>query len=594
MTMNQIRKTKIVCTLGPAVDDFDSIKRLITSGMNVARLNFSHGSHDEHRRRIQHVREASFELGIPVAIMVDTKGPEIRTGDITDGGTIELHHDNRISITTEDVPGTQERISVSYRKLAEDVEPGHHIFIADGLIDLEVDRVEENEIHCVIRHGGVMGSRKNVNVPGIRPQLPSMTDKDRQDILFAIEEGVDFIAASFIRRADNVVDIREILDREESTIRIIAKIEDEEGLENIDDIIRVSDGVMVARGDLGVQLSTEQIPMAQKRVIAKCNRQNKPVITATQMLDSMIHNPNPTRAELTDVANAIFDGTDCVMLSGETASGKHPFASATMLHRIAMAVELSDEYRVRCREHFESFREITHDMGHAVAKSAYSLAHDVEASAIICPSMRGNSPRLLSQFRPLATILAVTVSDAVQRQLLVHWGIVPIRTEVVSDSDAMIQNALRLALAGGYVQRLDRVVTAAGIPVNSPIMMNTVKVHFLGNILSRGHSGFGGTASGRVVKCHDPQTARRRLKLDGTEIMVTRAFTREHLPLAEGLAGVIVEEGSPVPPEEIQQRCPSLVYIGEVSEAFDSFEERLYVSLDSEELIIYEGIVSGE
>ncbi|MFW6368500.1 MAG: pyruvate kinase [Spirochaetota bacterium] len=594
MTKTQIRKTKIVCTLGPAVDDFESIKRLIESGMNVARLNFSHGSHDEHRRRIQHVRDASFELDTPVAIMVDTKGPEIRTGDIADDGAIELQHDHRVIITTEQVAGTEERISVSYDKLTEDVEPGHHVFIADGLIDLEVERVEGNDIHCIVRHGGIIGSKKNVNVPGIRPQLPSMTEKDRQDILLAIEEGVDFIAASFIRRADNIVDIREILDRDESPIRIIAKIEDEEGLENIDAIIRVADGVMVARGDLGVQLSTEQIPMAQKRVIAKCNRENKPVITATQMLDSMIHNPNPTRAELTDVANAIFDGTDCVMLSGETASGKHPFASAAMLHRIAMAVELSEEYRQRCREHFESFRGITHDMGHAVAKSAYSLAHDVEASAIISPSLRGNSPRLLSQFRPLATIIAVTVSESVQRQLLLHWGVVPIRTEVVTDSDAMIQNALRLALSGGYVERLDRVVTAAGIPVNSPIMMNTVKVHFLGNILSRGRSGFGGTVSGRVVKCNDPQTARRRLKRDGTEIMITRKFTREHLPLVAGLAGIIVEEGSPVPPEEIQRRNESVVYIGEVPKAFDSFEERLYVSIDSEELLIYEGIISGE
>ena len=592
--MTQIRKTKIVCTLGPAVDDFESIKRLIESGMNVARLNFSHGSHDEHRGRIQHIRDASFELDTPVAIMLDTKGPEIRTGDIADGGTIELQHNHKVVMTTEQVDGTADRLSVSYDKLPEDVEPGHHIFVADGLIDLEVERVEGNDIHCLIRNGGVMGSRKNVNVPGIRPQLPTMTEKDRQDILFAIEEGVDFIAASFIRRADNVVDIREILDRDESNIRIIAKIEDEEGLENIDEIIRVADGVMVARGDLGVQLSTEQIPMAQKRVITKCNRENKPVITATQMLDSMIHNPNPTRAELTDVANAIFDGTDCVMLSGETANGKHPFASAAMLHRIAMAVELSEEYRQRCREHFESFRGITHDMGHAIAKSAYSLAHDVEASAIISPSMRGNSPRLLSQFRPLATIIAVTVSESVHRQLLLYWGVVPIRTETVGDSDAMIQNALRLALAGGYVERLDRVITAAGIPVNSPIMMNTVKVHFLGNILSRGRSGFGGTVSGRVVKCHDPQAARRRLKRDGSEIMITRKFTREHLPLVEGLAGVIVEEGSPVPPEEVQSRNESIVYIGEVPEAFDSFEERLYVSLDSEELIVYEGIISGE
>ncbi len=592
--MHLIRKTKLVCTLGPSVDDYESVKRLIDYGMNVARFNFSHGTHDEHRSRLENVRRASEELGTPVATMLDTKGPEIRTGILAGDESIELLHDAKIVVTTDEVLGTKDRISVSYKELPDDVAPGYHIFIADGLIDLEVDEVRGNDIHCTVRNGGMLGSRKNVNVPGVRSRLPSITEKDVQDILFAVDEGMDFIAASFIRRAENVVEIRDILHEKESHIRIVAKIEDEEGLDNIDEIIRVADGVMVARGDLGVQLSTEQIPLAQKRIIHKCNRQNKPVITATQMLDSMIHNPNPTRAELTDVANAIFDGTDCVMLSGETAGGKHPFRSVQMLDRIARAVESSPEYLEHCREYYLSYREITHDMGHAVAKAAYVLAEDVGATAIIAPTMRGNSPRLLAQFRPPAVIIAVTTNDSVQRQMLMHWGIVPIRTEVVDDSDAMIQNAIRSSLAAGYVKRLDRVVTAAGIPVNSPIMMNTVKVHFLGNILSRGRIGFGGSTSGKVRKVDDAEGARRRLRLDGSEILLTREFTADYLPLVHALAGVISEEPSSVSHEEIEHANPSIVYLGEVPNAFSTLENNLRVSLDSDELLVLEGIVTGE
>lgn len=592
--MHFTRKTKLVCTLGPAVDDYESVKRLIDSGMNVARFNFSHGTHDEHRTRLEKTRRASDELGIPVATMLDTKGPEIRTGDLAGDGSIELLHDARMVLTTDEVPGTAERLSVSYKELPLDVSAGYHIFIADGLIDLEVDEVQGNDIHCTVRNGGMLGPRKNVNVPGVRSRLPSLTEKDVHDLLFAVDEGMDFIAASFIRRSENVAEIKNLLHERGSHIRVIAKIEDEEGLDNIDEIIDVADGVMVARGDLGVQLSTEQIPLAQKRIIHKCNRRNKPVITATQMLDSMIHNPNPTRAELTDVANAIFDGTDCVMLSGETAGGKHPFRSVQMLDRIARAVESSPEYREHCREYYHTYREITHDMGHAVAKAAYVLAEDVGATAIIAPTMRGNSPRLLAQFRPPATIIAVTTSDKVQRQMLMHWGIVPIRTEIVEDSDAMIQNALKSSLAAGYVKRLDRVVTAAGIPVNSPIMMNTVKVHFLGNILNRGQIGFGGSTSGKIKKCDDADSARRRLQLDGSEIILVRELTEDYLPLVPGLAGVVSEERSSIPPGKIRETNPSLVYLGDVPNAFSTLENNLHVSLDSDELLVLEGIVTGE
>ena len=331
-----LRKTKIVCTIGPAVRDQVHIQQLLLNGMNIARFNFSHGDHAYHLESMKIVREASHQTGIPVALMLDTKGPEIRTGQMKDDRTVQLMTGKHLIVTTDEVEGTEECVSISYKNLPHEITPGKHIYIADGVIDLEVETVQGNAIHCLIRQGGTIGSRKNVNVIGVRTALPAITEKDEQDILFGIEQQVDFIAASFIRKSSDVLDIREILDKHQSNIHVIAKIEDEEGVENIDDIINVSNGIMVARGDLGVQLKTEDIPLVQKRIIQKCNTANKPVITATQMLDSMIHNPRPTRAEASDVANAIFDGTDAVMLSGETASGSYP----------VQAVHTNAQYRV--------------------------------------------------------------------------------------------------------------------------------------------------------------------------------------------------------------------------------------------------------
>jgi pyruvate kinase len=586
----QLRKTKIICTLGPAVDSVESMVGLLRAGMNVARFNFSHGNHEEHRERIARIREAGTRADIPVALMMDTKGPEIRTGPIADDAKIEIARDDRITITTDEVDGTRDRIGITYKQLPHEVGPGKHIFVADGLIDLEVERVEGHNVHCLVRSGGVIGSRKNVNIPGVRVSLPSMTEKDKADIVFAMENGMDYIAASFIRNAGNVTEIQDLIASRDSLIRVIAKIEDLEGLENIDEIIRVSSGVMVARGDLGVQLSTEDIPLAQKRIIEKCNVQNKPVITATQMLDSMIHNPKPTRAELTDVANAIFDGTDAVMLSGETATGKYPLGAVETMHKIAMAVETSDEYRRHCEKYFDLFGD-SEDIGHAVAKSAYLVARETGAAAIVAPTLRGNTPRLISKFRPPQSIIAATTSEQAYRQLLLHWGIFPILTEHVQDSDLMIQNALRKALRSGYAKRLDKVVTAAGIPLNSPIPMNTIKVHFLGSILNRGHKGFGKSCSGRVVLAESSEEAALRLQRDGNEILVTRSLDPMHRELLSQVRGVILEETSTLSPEEIREENPEIVYIAEVPHALQTFEPSQIVSLDGEEKIIYEGML---
>lgn len=588
--MDRLRKTTIVCTLGPAVDDLDRMKDLLRAGMNIARFNFSHGDHAEQARRLEMIRRASTETGIPVGILLDTKGPEIRTGVMADDAKVQLEPEHRITITTEEIEGTADRVGINYKQLPHEVGPGKHIFVADGLIDLEVLSVEGTEVHCVVRSGGTLGSRKNVNIPGVRVSLPAITDKDKKDITFAIDHGMDFIAASFVRKPADVSEIQRILQDRGCDIHVIAKIEDREGLENIEDIIRVSQGIMVARGDLGVQLSTEQIPLAQKRIIDACNRANKPVITATQMLDSMIQNSYPTRAETTDVANAIFDGTDAVMLSGETAGGSYPVRATETLHRIAMAVEESPEYLARCEKYF-TFHQSSSDIGHAIAKAAYLVARDIEASAVVAPTLRGNTPRLISKFRPRANIIAVTTSETAFRQLLLPWGIFPILSEHVTDSELMIQKALQRSLHRGYVSRLDKVVTAAGIPVNSPFPMNTIKVHFLGNILNRGHRAAGGTCSGRIVKAKTVEEAAAAIKNTGDEILLTPTLEPEHRPLLGSLVGVVVEEETYLSPEEALAENPELVMIAEVPEAVDQFEENQIVSLDGAEKIIYEGLL---
>ncbi len=585
-----LRKTKIVCTLGPAVDNVETMKALLVAGMNIARFNFSHGSHEEHKRRIEMLREASNAAGIPVALLLDTKGPEIRTGVIKGGGTVTLNRDDEIVLTTDTIEGDEKFLSVSYQNLPYEVEAGGNIYIADGLLNLEITDIRDNRIHCVVRSGGTLGSRKNVNVPGVKTALPAITEKDEVDIRFGISMEMDFLAASFIRKPVDVQTIQALVDSEQGHMRIISKIEDEEGLENIAELTRLSAGIMVARGDLGVQLETEQIPMAQKRIIQQCNRQNKPVITATQMLDSMITNPKPTRAELTDVANAIFDGTDAVMLSGETAGGKYPVAAVETMHRIAIEIERSPEYIKRSKDYF-FFHASSNDIGEAIAKAAYVVATDVEASAIVAPTLRGHSPRLLSKYRPVQPIIAVTTSDVVHRQLLLNWGIHPLLATYAHDSEIMVQNALSLALKRGYIRRNDKVVTAAGIPLNSPIMMNMVKVHYLGNILNRGQRGFGSICSGRLVKAHDFEEAIHRLERDGSEILLVPEITEAFLPLLKDLRGLVVEKRPVIPIEEIQTHSPDLILVAEVRDAYRQFEHRQSISIDGEEKIIYEGFL---
>ena len=595
------RKTKIVCSLGPASDTDETVRRLILAGMNVARFNFSHGTHEWHREAMDRVKRVSAELGKTIAILLDTKGPEIRTGMVKDNKDITITAGDKIDVTADDslcfgcTGGKPGHLSLSWKDVAAKVKPGIRILIADGLIELDVDHVDGKHVLCVAHNSGVIGSKKNVNLIGIHAGLPIMAQQDRDDIAFGVEQNIDFVAASFVSFPEEVTEIREYLTALGSKARIIAKIENEEGLDNIAEIIHRADGIMVARGDLGVQVPTERIPLAQKMIIGKCREAGKTVITATQMLDSMIVNPRPTRAELTDVANAIFDGTDALMLSGETASGKYPVEAVETMDRIARTTEDSEEYCARMKSIDRTYQLDT-NIGHIVAHSAYQLAADIKAMAIVIPTMSGNTARLISRFRPEQTIIAVTPDRQICRQLMLDWGVVPMLTKVVTDSETMVQNSVKMAIDAGAVSLSDRIVMAAGIPLGSPLMVNTIKVLLVGNVLARGAgSGFCDVSrprtSGRIVHPSDIDDALHRVREDNSCILVCRRLTRDYLPLLHLINGIIAEFGSDLSEDLLKQISDKLVWITNVPSARHSLEEGLSVTIDGEQGLVYEGII---
>ncbi|GIO39354.1 pyruvate kinase [Paenibacillus antibioticophila] len=468
-----MRKTKIVCTIGPSSESLENIKKLIMAGMNVARLNFSHGDYEEHGGRIKTIRQASAELGKSIAILLDTKGPEIRTGKLKEE-PIELEQDELITLTTEEILGDKDRISITYSDLPNDVEVGSTILIDDGLIGLTVLDIQGTEIKCRIVNGGTIKSKKGVNVPGVNISLPGITEKDANDIKFGIEQGVDFIAASFVRKASDVLEIRELLEKNNAThIHIISKIENQQGVDNLDEILEVSDGLMVARGDLGVEIPAEDVPLAQKRMIEKCNRVGKPVITATQMLDSMQRNPRPTRAEASDVANAIFDGTDAIMLSGETAAGKYPVESVLTMSRIAEKAESALEYReIFIKQSNAQQTTVTEAISQSVANSALEL----NAKAIISSTETGYTARMVSKYRPKAPIIAVTTEESTMRRLALNWGVTPVKGKIATSTDEMFDYAMKGGLDSGLVKEGDLVVITAGIPLGRSGSTNLVKI----------------------------------------------------------------------------------------------------------------------
>ena len=456
-----MKKTKIVCTMGPNTDNREIMKELALNGMDVARFNFSHGDHAEHKHRLEILESVREELGIPIASLLDTKGPEIRTGKLKDGKKVTLKEGDLYTLTTEEIVGDETRGYINYAGLAEDVKPGDRILIDDGLIELHVREVNGTDIVCRIENGGELGEKKGVNVPGVRVKLPALTDKDKEDIRFGVDAGFDFVAASFVRNADAIREIREILDEKGSAMQIIAKIENEEGIENIDSIIEASDGIMVARGDMGVEIPAEKVPHIQKMIIRKCNLACKVVITATQMLDSMIRNPRPTRAEVSDVANAVYEGTDAVMLSGETAMGSYPIEAVRMMSQIAEESEKYLDYMFYQRRKVSA--ENLRNISNTVCYSSVATASDLEAPVIVAPSVSGFTTRMLSKWRPKALIAGLSPSMTAVRQMQLYWGVKSFHAKRAESTDALLFASVELLKEKGIVKEGEIVVATAGV-----------------------------------------------------------------------------------------------------------------------------------
>lgn len=532
-----MQRTKIVCTIGPACEQIDVLKAMMEAGMNVARLNFSHGTHEEHAERIKAVRQAARELGRNVAILLDTKGPEIRLGQFAQE-PVSLKAGDKVVLTTENILGTAERMPVSYRGLPQDVNTGDIILVADGLIELRVIETSRRDVTCEVVNGGELTSRKGINLPGIRVNLPPVTDQDVADITFGIRQDLDFIAASFVRKANDVVAIRQIVEESDAQLDIIAKIESREAVDNLNDIIKVADGIMVARGDLGVEIPAEEVPLIQKIIIQKCNKAGKSVITATQMLESMIHNPRPTRAEASDVANAILDGTDAVMLSGETAAGNYPVEAVATMARIARTTEAALQYEeILASKRKGLSRTVTDAISHATC----TTAHDLGAAAIITSTESGYTAKMVSKYRPRAPIIAVTPKHSVMRKLGLIWGVNPLLMARIEDTDGMIEAAVDASLKAGLIKGGDLVVITAGVPVGLHGTTNLIKVHTVGNILARG-TGIGArglTGIARIVR--SAKEAEEKVKAG--DILVTYATDRDFIPVIKKAGALITEMG---------------------------------------------------
>ena len=536
-----MRKTKIICTLGPSTDKGDVLRELIANGMNVARFNFSHGSYEEHGGRLANLKALREELGKPVAALLDTKGPEIRLKEFKNGVEM-LEAGQTFTLTTREVEGTKEICSVTYKDLPHDVHEGGTIMLDDGLIMLRIEKVTDTDITCTVLNSGKIKTKKGVNVPGVHLSMPYLSQKDREDIIFGIQNGFDFIAASFVRTAQDVYDIRNLLNEYDSHIRIIAKIENREGVNNIDSILSAADAVMVARGDLGVEIDFTELPGIQKNVIDRSFSFGKPIVTATQMLDSMMVNPRPTRAEISDVANAIYDGTSAIMLSGETAAGAYPVEALKTMSAIAERTENEPHYRD------ERFKDAAHgqiSVSDATAHAACLTARDVNAAAIVTVSESGNTARLLSKYRPTQPIIACVMNEQVQRQLSLSWGITSLLMGPAKSTDELIEMSTALAEKNGYLHNGELAVVTAGVPVGVSGTTNMIKIHMVGNCLSTG-VGVGRenadltSASGKACVCRTLDEVRAKFKPG--MVLVVPSTTNEMLEYVRDAAALVVEE----------------------------------------------------
>ena len=581
--MKDLKRTKIVCTIGPSCHDVEKLKKMLAAGMNVARFNFSHGDHEEKKSQMDVVKEAVKQSGIPCAYLLDTKGPEIRTGGVLkDGKKIQLEAGKEILLTVKDYETFEcsaEKIALSYNLLPEDIRnvgitDKTYVYIADGVFKLKVLEVMPNDdIRCLIEAGGELGSRKNVNVVGVHTRLPAMAEKDKADLEMGVKNGIHFVAASFIRKASDVMEMRNYLASVGGAdVKIISKIEDDEGLSNIDDIIRVSDGIMVARGDLGVQIPIQDIPLAQKKIIAKCNAAGKPVVTATQMLDSMINNPRPTRAESNDVANAIFDGTDAVMLSGETANGDWPIEAVTTMATIAKTIEDSEEYRATTNKYMELHP--ARNIAEATAKATYISAKELNAEVIIAPTMSGNTAKQI--------IFAPTTSERVARQLMILSGVYSEVVDVIEDTDALFDKSINLALEKGYLDNFEKAVILAGVP-------NIMKIHTACKKQCRADKGFGCSATGKIAKVANAEEAK---KVAEGSILLTAKLDESFKGALKNVKGIILEDSSEFSFDVLKEENANLTaMVSGVKNASTLFENGEEVIVSGCEMSIYSGAV---
>ncbi|MDW7667849.1 MAG: pyruvate kinase [Bacillota bacterium] len=580
-----MRKTKIVCTLGPATDDREILKKLMKAGLNVARFNFSHGTHEEQKKRMDLAKEVSKELGLHIGFMLDTKGPEIRTGDF-ENGIVKLQQGDEYILTSREITGNQKEGHIQYDHLGKDLSIGNHILIDDGLISMEVEEIiNDDDVRCRVLNSGEIKNKKGVNIPNVKLNLPSLTQKDKKDLLFGIKNDVDFVAASFIRKKEDVLEIREFLeDNGCKEIGIISKIENREGVDNIDDILRVSNGIMVARGDLGVEIDAEEVPLVQKDIINKCNKVGEPVITATQMLDSMIRNPRPTRAEVSDVATAIFEGSDAIMLSGETAAGKYPVEAVETMVNIACKIEDSLDYEEIFRAKSDiSDNTITNAISVATCRTTLSL----DASAVITATSSGYTAREVAKFRPKVPIIAATHSDKVMRKMSLVWGAYPIKIGKVNATDELIDLSVNEALEKGYIKNGDLVVVTAGVPVGIAGSTNLIKVHVVSQLLFKGVGAGKQTIYGKAVlgKTADEIDS----KFNEGDIIVTTMTEKDMIPYMEKASAVITTEGGLTSHAFIAGMNLGLEVVVGFENAFKELEDGEFLTINGRRGVIYRG-----
>ena len=579
-----MRRTKIVCTLGPSTDKEEVLRNLMKNGMNVARMNFSHGTHEEQKARLDMVKKLREELNLPVAALLDTKGPEIRIGDV-EGGKLELKPGQEFTLTTEEMLGTEKKVTITYKELYKDVEPGDSILIDDGLIGMEVVRIDESDIVCRVKNGGFISNHKGVNVPGVELNMPFVSPKDLADIVFAVEQDYDFIAASFTRTAEDIMEIRKILQEHGGEkVHIIAKLENKQGVKNCEDILRVADGIMIARGDMGVEIPLEEVPVIQKELIRKAMHMGKPVITATQMLDSMMKNPRPTRAETSDVANAIYQGTSAIMLSGETAAGAYPIEAVQTMAKIAERTEQDIDYS---REFKPRKLAEAPDVTSAISHATCTTAADLKAAAIVAVSKSGRTVSRIAKYLPVCPIIGCTTDERVYRQLNLLWGVTPVVMKEANTADELFDHAVELAEQKGLIARGELVVIAAGVPVGLSGTTNMMKVQIAGNALVTGKGANKLKASGNVCVCSNDEDLEKKFRAG--DIVVVEQTTNEMVHKLKDAAGIITETGDRYSHAAVVGMTLEIPVITSARNATRILKSGTFVTMDAEQGIVYNG-----